>query len=269
MSRLTSMEPTGQNRRDPSAPGQLPRVGRAGRASYASVADIDLGGEFVPCPGPPALKVWRTRAHEVVQLECRVSRPRLPARLNSLGRLRAFYARELARAGRTLVWVSPGRADGCPAIRVISRTEVRTRGTFYFGSVVIPFADRSYQLSVTLPAGPATETRRRVVRGWHLDLRSLRTGWLATLLGFRRTVREAAIAEQEDFDEKFPAEALSRLRGLLRRIECAVELAESAKLAPALLPRRRWSLSWAALRRSFPPYPVKSLHSVPMLLRLF
>ena len=200
-------------------------------------ADLLLHGDFVPEPGIGAFMAWRARTGELIRGRRHLGAPRMRADPGSRRALEAFYARELAHADQTLVWVRPGRADGCPAILLVAKVRLAERRTCYLGSLVLPFRDFSYHLSVAALARGATRARTHAVLTSLLASGQVRRTWLRGLRGWEtpqygRAGGAAVAAEHEEYDADFPAETLSRLRALLRQVERAVRLSKDTRSAP-------------------------------------
>jgi hypothetical protein len=199
------------------------------------------------------MRVWLTSSGDSVILHYFPIPPDIAADLHDLADLRQFYRTAVAGAGGAIIEVETLTVGDCLAVRQIVKAPQQPSGMMYLGSITLPYRSFSFVLKVQCPEYGTTGVRDTLVlhelmRQGQVTIdpeRPLIMGWFRdpydpTLIdGFRKN-----LSEDDVYDARFPHHPLSRLRPLLTRLQCTIQLADDVRGQPSFAfkrPRRhRW-----------------------------
>jgi hypothetical protein len=182
------------------------------------VNSLDLTGFTEREPG-----VWTDDTGLVLSVHYFSLVPDLPAPLDEPERLRAGLAHGAARAGGGLVEAGFGTLDGVPAVRQLIKVPLGSRpGQAFLGSWTVPKAGCSTVLKVQAAEGATTGIREAVVMA--------QVGPDAYFRPHPYTGGEqlgglpSHVADDEEWDARFPGHPLTLVRAALRRLTPTVAL---------------------------------------------
>jgi hypothetical protein len=187
------------------------------------------------------VRVWHTPAGDGLGLYYFPIPPDIEPDLQSVSAVRGFYRAAAAQAGAAIIEVDVLQTNGCSGVRQIIKVPQQPHGMTYLGSLTLPFRDFSYVLKIQCMEQGTTGVRDAVV----LD-EKLAAGEVAidekkrTLRGWMQDPYDSSIrdvfarnqAEAEEYDERFPEHPLSRLRGLMRRVQETLRISENVRVQP-------------------------------------
>ncbi|HEY4118065.1 MAG TPA: hypothetical protein VGM56_09425 [Byssovorax sp.] len=113
----------------------------------------------------PKLRAWTTPAGDPLLLHYREALPDIEAPLHDLAKLRAFYAREIARSGGAVIDVNTFVVERCIAIRLLLRADVATAERRIVASLTLPFRVSSYVLNLRCDARAGADDPLSRARG--------------------------------------------------------------------------------------------------------
>lgn len=156
--------------------------------------------------------------------------PDLPAPLHELERLRAGLAQVAAGVGGGLVEAAPGTVDGLPAVRQLVKVPLGVRsGQAFIGSLTVPRATCSTVVKVQAAEGGTTGLREAMIMAEvgpdaYFRAHPYGDGELGGL--------PSHVADDEEWDARFPDHPLTLVRATLRRIAPTVTLDDGFKALP-------------------------------------
>lgn len=211
--------------------------------------------------------LWRLPGRGWVRLTHNSFPPAWPADLSRLEELKSFYCQERGTWGggsKAIVEFEPLEVRGCEVLRMITK-ETFNHYPLYAGRLIFPFQTMFYDISVFFPESRTSDlgqTRdyivfRRtldtrevavenvdgidVVHGWYRDRcreeeNDLAPAPFLTKVSWPETVDQIvsrrSLADEELYDEEFPAHALTKVRSALKTIQDSLTVSERLASAP-------------------------------------
>lgn len=184
-------------------------------------------------------RIWETPDGDPVGLFHFALPPDIPAALDD-PTLPLLQSRSMSRQGVAAIEVVPATVGGCSALRQIVKLPQKPRGMMYLGSVTFPFRDFSFVLKIQCPERGMTGVRDAIIFDVKLNSGEVKfegergpAGWMQDPYDPERTEGLARnLADDEQYDERFPDHPLSRARRFLRAVESGVTVAENVRGAP-------------------------------------
>jgi hypothetical protein len=196
--------------------------------------------EFEPREGRDGVRVWHTPAGDGLGLFYFPTPPDIPAGIDSIAEIRAFYRRIALEAGSAIIEVNRLALDGCPAIRTINKVPQQPSGMTYIGSLTLPFRDFSYVVKVQCREVGVTGIREALVADELLQAGVVTIDESGQVQGWMQDPSDPAAkaplgrnrADSEEYDARFPEHPLSRLRSVLKRVQETLRVTEELKQVP-------------------------------------
>lgn len=172
------------------------------------------------------VRIWQTPEGDGVGLFYFPIRPDLPARPETIDRLRASYTAQLTPAGGQIVEIAVVALRSGPAIRLIIKSPQKPSGFTYVGSLTVPFRDFSYVVKIQCMEYGVTGLREAV-----LLERRLKTDEALThdAVGF---LPRHWNPDDPRHDSEFPDHPVTRARRFVRTIEPSVEIDSAIQSLP-------------------------------------
>jgi hypothetical protein len=181
--------------------------------------------------GGNGVRLWHTLDGDVVGLHYFVLPPDLPADLDSLEALRVATSQRTSAAGSAIVEITVTEVDGCRALRQVVKVPQRPFGMIYRGSLTLPFRDFSFVAKV--------QCQERSLDPGHGGM----DGWMKDPYGTSGLAR--SLADDENYDERFPGHPLSRARRCLNALQSGIAISDRIRTAaPFVLPPERGKPWW-------------------------
>ena len=201
------------------------------------------------------VRYWRAESGDIVELWYFDIPPDLPAPPEEIDKVRALYRSRVVETGLAIISIDTVKISECPAVRMIFKGQMpeNPRGLMYVASIIIPFRDFSFVLKTICSEHGTTGLRTAVVLAQLMSQGKVKMGTSSELIGwfadpydpnFRADLLRN-LADDEEYDAKFPGHPLSRARRLLRTVEERTTISEEAKRAPRFAgPRPQPHLVW-------------------------
>jgi hypothetical protein len=207
---------------------------------------FDTAG-FVAQTGRDDVRVWHAPSGDGVGLYMYLVAPDLPAAVDDLPALRAYYRALADASGLGVVEIEPCALDGCRAVRTIFKAPQPPTGRTYVGALTLPFRDFSFVFKVQCPEIGPTGVRDAVVLDALLrdgmvavDRAGGMTGWLADPYEPARVgPMTRNRSEAPEYDAQFPDHPLARARATLRHIAATARVSDAVRRASAHAPHPR------------------------------
>jgi hypothetical protein len=201
--------------------------------------------------GGNGVRLWHTLDGDVVGLHYFALPPDLPADLDSLEALRVATSQRTSAAGSAIVEITVTEVDGCRALRQVVKVPQRPFGMIYRGSLTLPFRDFSFVAKVQCQERSLTGLRDAMVLDQKLRSGEVRLdpghggmdGWMKDPYGTSGLAR--SLADDENYDERFPGHPLSRARRCLNALQSGIAISDRIRTAaPFVLPPERGKPWW-------------------------
>jgi hypothetical protein len=193
-----------------------------------------------------AQRAWLTATGDAVSTHFFPLAPDIQAALDDIDELRRFYRRTVTTSGLGMIEVDTLRIDGCTAIRTVFKVPQQPTGRTYLGALTLPFRDFSFVAKAQCPEYGMTGLRDTVVLNEMLASGRIKpdeSNKDGAIPGWMRDPYDLAVvgpmlrnlAEDEEYDTRFPDHPLSRCRALLHRLQDSLKLVPDAASAPPFL----------------------------------
>ena len=192
-----------------------------------------------------ALRVWLSPEGVGVGLYFFKVKPNLKTDLADVEGLRRAYALEAEKAGNGVVEIDAVDVDSVPAALTIFKSPQANGGTFYVGSVTVPFRDFSFLLRIQCEETPPFGRREQVMVdeltragqvAFSLSGDSTAGFWKDPYGGPHRGRAPYNLGESHEYDARFPDHPLSKVRRTLAEIALTLRLSDDAKASPSFEP---------------------------------
>ncbi len=176
--------------------------------------------------------------------------PELPCTLDEVPRVREFYRGNIMRVNGALICADVAITNNLKYIKIITKrrsyprvlpkgklTEPIKPAIIYEGTLVFPFKNSSYVITVTSPDSEETGRREAVMLTKLIDQGKVRTATSDghAMEGWQQDPYDTKVStdfmmnkgEQEEFDKDFPNSPLSRVRRVLNSIIATADFGNS------------------------------------------
>jgi hypothetical protein len=188
-----------------------------------------------------AQRAWLTATGDTVSTHFFPLAPDILAALDDIDELRRFYRRTVTTTGLGMIEVDTLRIDGCTAIRTVFKA--LPTGRIYLGAITLPFRDFSFVVKAQCPEYGMTGLRDTVLLNEMLASGRIKLDEAnkdGAIPGWMRDPYDPAVdspmrrnlAEDEEYDSRFPDHPLSRCRALLHRLQDSLKLVPDVVSAP-------------------------------------
>jgi len=183
-------------------------------------------------------RVWTADAGDPVTLYYFTKPSPMSAAARNLDHWRARAREGVVQRRGAIIEVEMRAVDGCAAIREIVKVPQAPFGMGYLGSLMLPFRDFGYMITIAAPERGITGQRDTAIIGELMQKGEVRfedgseqpIGWMtdpydpavATPPGRNRS-------DDAAYDERFPDHPLSRVRRWLLRVESTLRIADEVK----------------------------------------
>jgi hypothetical protein len=147
----------------------------------------------------------------------------------------------MAKSGCAIIEVDVVKVDGCWSIRQIIKKPQQPHGMMYIGAYTLPFRDFSFVVKIQCMEHGMTGKRDTLVLDEKVAAREVTIdfkkgevrGWMQDPYDDSiRDVFARNLSEAEEHDGRFPDHPLSRLRGLMRRVQETLRVGEDVRDRP-------------------------------------
>jgi hypothetical protein len=187
-----------------------------------------------------SVRVWHTPDGDGVGLYYFAVTPDLPADLASLSDLRLALSRMASESGGAIVEAQVIIVDGCRAVRQCVKVPQQPSGMTYVGSFILPFRDFSFMLKIQCEERGVTGMREAIILDEKFNSGEIQldpdggniSGWMNDPYDSARTSGLArCLADDEEYDQRFPNHPLSRVRHFLSVAEPSIRVSDAIKKA--------------------------------------
>jgi hypothetical protein len=213
-----------------------------------------------------ARRIWRTPWGDGVGVFLFTLPPDIEAAIESIDDVRMFYRSSAMAAGFGVIEIETPSIDRCIGVRTILKCPQQPHGMTYLGSITLPFRDFSFVVKAQCEEHGVTGVREAVVFDEMLASGKIRTedvarakksgkvpGWMQD--PYDATIKwsiQRNLAEDEQYDVRFPEHPLSRVRTILRGVQSSLHFAPEVVNAPPFVFRGSWDDN--AKQRIKPPW---------------
>ncbi len=213
--------------------------------SIDSLTFDETGYVRQPQEDESALRVWLSPEGVGVGLYFFKSRLALKADLDDIEGLRREYRAEAEAAGAGVVEIDAVEVDRAPAVLTIFKSPQTNGGTFYVGSVTVPFRDFSFLLRIQCEETPPFGKREHVMVdeltragqvAFSLSGDTTAGFWKDPYGGPHRGRATYNLGENHEYDARFPDHPLSKVRRTVSEIALTLRLSDDARASPPFEP---------------------------------
>lgn len=191
--------------------------------------------------------IWTTPHGDELALHHYPIPPDIRADLDNIDDIRAWYRRDVIRAGLGVIEIETRVIDGCRAVRTIFKAAQgptpRSTGRTYVAALTFPFRDVSYVLKAQCEERGTTGERdtfvlAKLMESGEISIAGVQSGPIPNWLDDPYDPSAAGPmtrnkSERPEYDDEFPDHPLTRARALLSHLERTVAIANGIKQQPS------------------------------------